>query len=182
MEKHNFFQVSSFVTTAVVVLAALITFSCTPAAQDAGQEGSLLSVITEREVIGGPSTGRPYSPAIKTTTYQPDENGNPSIISQSLYVSGQIAIDPETGEGIRDSIEAETDQVLMNIRRLVQMAGFEMSNAVRCTVFLADINDYEAMNSVYLTFFPENPPSRECVAVKEIVRGYRVEISLIAQK
>ena len=120
-----------------------------------------------REVIGGPSSGRPYSPAVR--------------IGDTLYVSGQIAIDPE-GNEVRDSVEAETEQVLNNIKRWVEEAGFEMSDVVRATVFLSDINDYDAMNSAYIRFFPENPPARACVAVREIVRGFRVEISCIAQR
>lgn len=181
MQRRILILVPSFILT-TVIFVTLVGACCTPAGEKSNQPELSSSVVTEREVIGGPSTGKPYSPAIKTTTYQQDGNGNRSVISQSLFVSGQIAIDPETGEGIRDSIQAETEQVLQNIKRLVEMAGFKLSDAVRCTVFLADINDYDDMNSVYVTFFQENPPSRECVAVKEIVRGYRVEISLIARK
>ena len=121
----------------------------------------------DREIIGGPTSGRPYSPAVK--------------IGNTVYVSGQIAIDIN-GNEVRDSVEAETEQVLKNIERWLGEAGFEMSDVVRATVFLTDINDYDAMNSVYVRFFPENPPARACVAVKELVRGFRIEISAIAQK
>ena len=124
-------------------------------------------VAAVREVIGGPTSGMPYSPAIK--------------IGNTVYVSGQIAIDIN-GNEVRDSVEAETEQVLKNIERWLGEAGFEMGDVVRATVFLADINDYDAMNLVYVRFFPEDPPARACVAVKEIVRGFRVEISAIAQK
>jgi 2-iminobutanoate/2-iminopropanoate deaminase len=121
----------------------------------------------EREIIGGQSSGRPFSPAVRA--------------GRTLYVSGQIAVDPE-GNEIRDSIEAETAQVLENIKRLVREAGFEMTDVVKVTVYLADMADYDAMNNVYLTYFPENPPARACVTVKALARGFRLEISCIAQK
>ena len=149
---------------------------------DSGNRLAKTDVVTERSVIGGPSSGKPYSPAILTTRYTLGENGDRHIISRTLYVSGQIAIDPDTGAEVRDDVAAETRQVLENIRRRVEEADFEMADGVKCTVFLADIADYAAMNEVYVEFFPENPPARECVAVKEIVRGYRVEISLTAEK
>lgn len=121
-----------------------------------------------KETIGVVQEGRPFSPAVR--------------IGDTLYVSGQIAVDPETGDAVRDDIKAETEQVLKNIKRLVEEAGFEMGDVVRATVFLTDISDYGPMNEVYAKFFPENPPARACVAVKELVSDFRVEISCIAQR
>ncbi len=123
--------------------------------------------VAGREVVGGSSSGRPFSPAVK--------------VGNTLYVSGQIANDPD-GNEVRDSIEAETAQVLDNIKRLVEEAGFEMTDVVRATVFLADMADYDAMNQVYVSYFPENPPARACVAVKALARDFRIEISCIAIK
>lgn len=143
---------------------------------------SALDVMFERSVIGGPSSGKPYSPAILTTRYTLNGNNERNVTGQTLYVSGQVAINPETGEEVRDDVAAETRQVLENIKRWVEEAGFEMSDGVKATVFLADIADYAAMNEVYVEFFPDSPPARECVAVKEIVRGFRVEISLTVEK
>ena len=93
-----------------------------------------------------------------------------------------MAIDPETGTEVRESIEAETERVMLNIERLVRMAGFEMSDVTRATVYLSDIDDYAAMNAVYSRFFPTDPPARACVAVDSLVRGFRLEISCIAQR
>ncbi|HUX07020.1 MAG TPA: RidA family protein [Acidobacteriota bacterium] len=120
-----------------------------------------------REIIGGPSSGTPFSGAVK--------------VGNTLYVSGQIAIDAE-GNEVRDSIEAETAQALENIKRLVEAAGFEMSDVVKATVYLADMADYDAMNQVYIGYFPENPPARACVAVSALARGFKLEISAIAVK
>jgi 2-iminobutanoate/2-iminopropanoate deaminase len=139
-------------------------------------------VVLEREVIGGPVSGKPYSPAIKITRARLFENGKRVVLSETLYVSGQIAIDPATGEETRDDIAAETRQVLNNLKYWVEAAGFSLQDAARCTVFLADIDDYARMNEVYVEFFPSDPPARECVAVREIVKGFRVEISLIADR
>lgn len=138
--------------------------------------------VTERVVIGGPTTGRPYSPAIRTTVYRMVGDGSRVPVSTTLQVSGQIAINPDTRAEVRESITAETQQVLDNIKHWVESAGFSMTDVVKCTVYLADIGDYDAMNAVYVTYFPVDPPARECVAVKEIVRGFRVEISCTAQR
>ena len=121
-----------------------------------------------REVIGEPAPRLPYSPAVR--------------VGDTLYVSGQIAVDPETGTEARESVEAETELVMLNIERLVRAAGFAMADVTRATVFLSDIDDYAAMNAVYSRFFPASPPARACVAVDGIVRGFRVEISCIAQR
>jgi 2-iminobutanoate/2-iminopropanoate deaminase len=145
----------------------------------AGLEGR---VLLEREVIGGPVSGKPYSPAVKITRARLFENGKRVVLSETLYVSGQIAIDPDTSDESRDDIAAETRQVLNNLKYWVETAGFSLQDTVKCTVFLADIDDYTRMNEVYITFFPNGPPARECVAVKEIVKGFRVEISLIAER
>lgn len=138
--------------------------------------------MTERVVVGGAVAGRPYSPAIRTTVYHVFGDGSRVPVSATLHVSGQIAIDPVSRAEVRANVAAETEQVLKNIRALVESAGFTMEDVVKCTVFLSDIGDYDAMNAAYSIAFPNNPPARECVAVKEIVRGFRVEISCIAQR
>ena len=168
----------------VLLIAGFSFFLIFCAANSTGDmsRNAEMTVETERSVIGGPISGKPYSPAILTTRFLSDENGNRQAIGQTLYVSGQIAIDPKTGTEVRDDVAAETRQVLTNIKKWVEEAGFSLSDGVKCTVFLADMADYAAMNEAYVEFFPENPPARECVAVKEIVRGFRVEISLVAER
>ena len=129
----------------------------------------------KREVIGS-QEGRPYSSAVKIR--RAGQNG----AGETLYVSGQVGADPSTGEKVEGDIRAETRQVLTNLQGIVESAGFQISDAVRCTVYLLDMDDYSAVNEVYMEFFPKNPPSRACVGVSQLVRDFRIEISLVAEK
>jgi 2-iminobutanoate/2-iminopropanoate deaminase len=104
------------------------------------------------------------------------------LAGKTLYCSGQIAIDPDTG-GMNDgSIEIETEQVLENLGAVLESAGMDYTNVVRCTVYLSDIADYAQMNEVYTEYFSESPPAREAVEVAALPREGRVEISCIAVK
>jgi 2-iminobutanoate/2-iminopropanoate deaminase len=98
----------------------------------------------------------------------------------TLYCSGQIAIDPNSGQLIENGIEAETEQVLDNIEAVLHSAGMEFGNVVRCTVYLSDIDDYGQVNEVYSRYFSESPPSRIAVEVANLPRGAGVEIACIA--
>ena len=98
----------------------------------------------------------------------------------TLYCSGQIAIDPETGTLISSSLEAETERVLDNLGAVLRSAQMDFEHVVRCAVFLTDIDDYAQVNEVYARYFDEDPPARETVAVAALPRGARVEISCIA--
>lgn len=102
------------------------------------------------------------------------------LAGNTLYCSGQIAIDPETGSMVTSGIEAETERVLENLGAVLRAARMDYNNVVRCTVFLADINDYAQVNEIYARYFSEAPPSREAVQVAALPRGARVEISCIA--
>ena len=104
------------------------------------------------------------------------------MVDRTLYCSGQIAIDPETGTMIDSSLEEETERVLDNLGAVLRSAQMDYENVVRCAVFLTDINDYADVNEVYARYFREDPPARETVAVKALPRGARVEISCIAVK
>ena len=97
-----------------------------------------------------------------------------------LFVSGQVALDPATGTLVTGDIRAETRQVMENIRALLGAAGLEFSGVVRTTVFLADMNDFAAMNDVYGTYFREPYPARATVQVSRLPRDARVEIDVIA--
>ena len=103
------------------------------------------------------------------------------MVGNTLYCSGNIGIIAETNE-LADGIAEQTRLVLTTIKAIVEEAGFEMKDVVKSTVFLKNIDDYREMNNVYRTFFPNDPPARETVAVAEIVRGALVEISCIAVK
>lgn len=102
------------------------------------------------------------------------------LVGNTLYCSGQLAIDPESGSMVTGSIEAETERVLDNLGAVLKSARMGYENVVRCTVYLADINDYATVNEVYARYFSEAPPAREAVEVSALPRGARVEISCVA--
>ena len=99
-----------------------------------------------------------------------------------LFVSGQIPIDPATGEFAGTDIATQTNQSLTNVRNILAAAGYSLNDVVKTTVLLADIADFAAMNAVYAEYFNENKPARACFAVKDLPRGALVEIEAIAAK
>ncbi|MFN7915971.1 MAG: RidA family protein [Vicinamibacterales bacterium] len=101
-------------------------------------------------------------------------------VGQLLFVSGQVPFDPETGAMVEGDIGAMTRQVLENIGALLEAAGLTHAHVVRTTVYLADMNDFAAMNDVYRTFFAEPYPARSTVQAARLPRDARVEIDVIA--
>ena len=99
-----------------------------------------------------------------------------------LFVSGQIAIDPQTADIIEGDIEAQTEQVLKNITAIIEAAGMSLQDVVKCTCFLKDMNDFVRFNSVYETYFSESPPARETVEVARLPKDVLVEVSAICGK
>ncbi len=98
-----------------------------------------------------------------------------------LYVSGQIAIIPETGQLIQtDNVAEETRQVMQNLGAVLEAGGSNFAQVVTCGIFLADMNDFAAVNEVYGSYFTSDPPARETVEVSRLPKGVRVEISAIA--
>lgn len=97
-----------------------------------------------------------------------------------VFVSGQLPVDPATGAFAEGGIKELTHQSLTNIKAILNEAGLTMDNVVKTSVFLADMNDFAAMNEVYATFFNGNAPARSAVAVKGLPKGARVEIECIA--
>ncbi|MCB9245491.1 MAG: RidA family protein [Flavobacteriales bacterium] len=125
----------------------------------------------ERKIIRtneAPQAIGPYSQAV--------------LAGNTLYCSGQIAIDPSTGQLVDGSVADETDQVMKNIGGVLRAAGMDYSNIVKCTIFMVDMEDYAIINERYARFFTENPPAREAVAVSALPKGVNVEISVIAVK
>lgn len=108
----------------------------------------------------------PYSQAVK--------------VGEMLFCSGQICLDPATGNLVNQSIEAETEQVMDNIGALLKAAGMDYSNVVKATIFMRDMGDYSRINAVYARYFTASPPAREAVAVKTLPKEVGVEISVIA--
>lgn len=102
------------------------------------------------------------------------------LVGNTLYCSGQIAIDPETGSMVSGTVEDETERVLDNLGAVLRAASMNFENVVSCTVFLTDVNDYAQVNEVYARYFNETPPVREAVEVSAIPRNARVEISCVA--
>jgi len=115
-----------------------------------------------------PATIGPYSQAI--------------LSNNTLYCSGQIAINPTTGNLVMENITSETTQVMQNILAVLTEADMDFSNVVKCSIFMKDMNDYAAINEVYAKSFGENPPSREAVQVSVLPKNVNVEISVIAVK
>lgn len=114
-----------------------------------------------------PAAIGPYSQAIKT-------NG-------MLFASGQIPIDPATGNIVSGGIENQARQAFNNVRNLLEAAGTTMSKVVKVTVFMADMNDFIAVNTIYAEYFTEPYPARSAVAVKALPKGALIEVEVIAE-
>ncbi len=108
----------------------------------------------------------PYSQAIR--------------IEGLVYSAGQIGLNPATMEIVEGGIEAQTRQVLTNLKAVLEAAGSGLNYVIKTTVFLKDMNDFAAMNAIYAESFPENPPARSTVAVAGLPKGGLVEIEVIA--
>lgn len=110
----------------------------------------------------------PYSQAVKA--------GN------TLYVSGQIPLDADTGELINENITEETHAVMKNLEAVLRAAGYEFADVVKCTIFIKDMGQFGTINEAYGQYFKTNPPSRETVEVSRLPKDVNVEISCIAVK
>lgn len=101
-------------------------------------------------------------------------------IGEWIYLSGQIPLDTESGEVVGDDIETQTEQILNNLTAILQFCGLQISNIVKTTVFLTDLQEFEVFNEVYGKFFSFNPPARSTVQVAGLPKGVKVEIEAIA--
>jgi len=119
-------------------------------------------VLTDK----GPKPIGPYSQAIRTNGF--------------LYVSGQVALDPKTGEFVGTDIQQQTVRTLENIKGILEAAGSNIHHVVKTTVFLKDMNDFAAMNEAYAKFFSQAPPARSTVQVARLPKDALVEIEVIA--
>ena len=97
-----------------------------------------------------------------------------------LFISGQLPLDPQTGKILEGDIHARTRQVLENMEEILKEAGGRLSNVVKTTIFLTDLDDFAEINAVYATFFPDCPPARSTVQVAALPLGSNMEIEAIA--
>ncbi len=112
----------------------------------------------------------PYSQAIQVTA------------GTTMFLSGQIPLDPKTGEIVQGDVVAQTERVMKNLEAVLKAAGHDFSHVVRCGIFLQDLADFAKVNEVYGRYFPSNPPARATVQVAGLPRGVKVEIDAIAVK
>lgn len=143
------------------ILTLLVYVSCN---NEEKEEKAVRRVIT----LENTPVKRPYSPAIE--------------IRNTLYVSGQIAVDQATGKLIEGGIGEQTKQTLKNLKNVIEKAGYSMGNVAKCTVLLYDIAYYTSVNQIYMEFFPTDPPARMAFAVKDLPMGALIEIDAIAVK
>ncbi|WP_281800746.1 RidA family protein [Segatella maculosa] len=115
-----------------------------------------------------PAAIGPYSQAIEVNGF--------------VFASGQIPIDPKTGDFVEGGIKEQTAQALTNAGNILKEAGTDLAHVVKTTVYLADMADFAAMNEVYATFFSQPFPARSAVAVKDLPKGARVEVEVLAAK
>ncbi|HET6892031.1 MAG TPA: Rid family detoxifying hydrolase, partial [Pyrinomonadaceae bacterium] len=108
----------------------------------------------------------PYSQAVKTNGF--------------VYVSGQVAFDPATGQFVEGGIAEQTERVLRNLTAVLEAAGTGLDRVIKTSVFLADMEDFAAMNEVYAKFFPNDPPARTTIQAARLPRDARVEMDVIA--
>lgn len=99
-----------------------------------------------------------------------------------VYCSGQIGLDPATGQLVEGDVQAQTRRALQNLSAVLEAAGSSLDGVVKTTVFLTDMGNFTAMNEVYATFFDDTPPARSTVAVAELPKGAQVEIEAIAER
>jgi 2-iminobutanoate/2-iminopropanoate deaminase len=132
----------------------------------------------EKKIIttnSAPAPIGPYNQAVQVS--------NPDTSGQSLlFISGQVCIDPVTGELKNKDLQEETHQVMHNLKAILQQAGMDFSNVVKTTIFITDMNRFSEMNEVYGKYFKGNFPARETVQVSALPKFVNVEISMIAVK
>ena len=102
------------------------------------------------------------------------------LVDGTLYLAGQIALDPSSGKLVEGGIEVQTRRVMQNLNAVLDAAGYQFDDVVQTQVFLSNLNHYKAMNSVYATYFDERPPARAVVEAARIPRDALVEIMMVA--
>ena len=122
-----------------------------------------------KEIITTPNAPKaigPYSQAVRVGNF--------------LYLSGQIAINPETGELVTESFETQVRQIFKNIQAVLNAAGADFSHVIKTTVFLKDIGNFAEMNGIYAEYFPTDPPARSAIQAAKLPKDVDIEIEVIA--
>lgn len=130
-----------------------------------------LEAKPKKEIIiskSAPEPIGPYSQAVK--------------FGDLLFISGQIAINPNTNQMVNENIETETKQVMENIKSILLSAGYTMSNIIKTTIYLTDLNIFKKVNEIYGSYFEKEFPARETVQVVKLPKGANIEVSVIAGK
>lgn len=143
------------ILTIFLVLSALVIVK-----SDAGKE----VIFTEF----APKPIGPYSQAI--------------FVNNTLYLAGQIGLNPQSGSLVKGDIEKETEQVMANLQAVLTKAGLDFSNVVKTTIYLKEISDFQQVNNIYSKYFKSSPPARETVQVSKLPKEANIEISMIAVK
>lgn len=123
---------------------------------------------TTRAIVStdkAPGAIGPYSQAVKTGTL--------------VFVSGQLALDPATGNLVQDDIKAETRQAMNNLKNILEAAGSSLDKVVKTTLFIKDMDDFSQINEVYGEFFQQNPPARACVEVARLPKDAHFEVEAV---
>ena len=144
-----------------VIFVLALAPACTCPRENTG--GTPIAFLTSP---GAEGSNLPFSEAVR--------------VGDMLYLSGQLGFPPGSKELVQGGVQAETEQVLRNIRTILERHGSSMDRVVKCTVFLADIAEWPSMNEVYTTYFPENPPARSALAAKGLAFDARVEVECMA--
>ena len=125
-----------------------------------------MSTITTIHTPNAPAAFGPFVQGVKTDTL--------------VFSTGQLPLDPATGELVSDDVQAQTRQVLMNLTAILEAGGCSLDRVLKATVFITNMDDFDKVNEVYAGFFSDTPPARSCIEVSGLAKGAKVEIEAIA--
>lgn len=157
------------------VVGIFFILSCqsqsSPADAQAAEESTAKNAASTKKVIktsNAPNPVGPYSQAI--------------MVGNTLYLAGQIAINPESGEMMTETIEEEAQQVMDNLQAVLQEAGMDMDDVVKTTIYMTDLNNFGEVNEIYGSYFGDMPPARVTIGVASLPKGANLEIAMEAVK
>ena len=125
-----------------------------------------MSTITTIHTPDAPAAFGPFVQGVKTDTL--------------VFSTGQLPLDPTTGELVSEDVQAQTRQVLLNLKAILEAAECSLDRVLKATVFITNMDDFDKVNEVYAGFFSDTPPARSCVEVSRLAKGAKVEIEAIA--